>query len=189
MAQYTKENIYEILAHESKLANQKLRRLEKSGLRSDAYGMALNYFDSQPDKVKRTENRFTSSKTLTFQQAQRELGAIRRFNRDKSSTPTGIKQTIVNRIAGTKAVFGRMSNTQVNALYDVINSGAYNRAMEVYSYGSDAIIDVLATEVRRRKNKLDVDDLIDVLDEWAEAGTGDLVDLERMLGVYRDIMF
>lgn len=181
----TKQNYRQVLEHESKLANQKMRRLEKSGLKSDAYGKALNYFENNaPDK--RTQNRFSSSNKLTFAEAQRELGAIRAFNRDKSSTQTGIKQTIVNREAGTKAVLGRMNSTQINALYDVFNSGAYARAMEVYQYGSDSVAEIFAREVRKRKNKLDTDDLIDVLDEWAEAGTGDIVDLERMLKTYHE---
>ena len=162
-----KDELFAELKAMAKRANQRLVRLEKKGIDSASYKIALNDINNRG----RNNNRFIYNKSMSYSEMEKELAITKRFLNSESSTVSGIKRytkqrlsTLSNNFVDEKgeAKFDLTSNPQLtNRLYNFFQSKEYKRLSEIIP--SNILVEVFLEKGGKTK-----DIKRELIDEYAQ---------------------
>lgn len=172
------------LARVSRLANQRMATLEKSNLKTFAYGIAQNDIRQRRGLTKKAAKgrhlRFATGKaieSMTFQEQQQEYARALKFINSESSTITGVREYVENRLGafGEQFDVSGLGKQQMNRIFKVISGGSYQRLLELMVLDSDQIIDTI---VEASRSKLTIREINTILNDFAASGSTDWAELD-----------
>ena len=181
-----KSDLYAELKAAEKRANQRLLRLERRDELTPAYRIAVNEIRESLGR-KSGLPRFSSRKSMTYNDMQKELSYINRFNSSVSSTITGMRKTVKQRLDTLQKHYD-ITKSKTTDLFRVLSSSEYKKATElmpsalIVSLVSDAlnkgapsddIISVLERIQSSEKDSYIVDTLKGMLSDLYDAGADD----------------
>lgn len=122
-----RDDLYTELVKSVKKANQRLVRLEQADQLSHAYKIAVNDIQNMLGKES-GKPRFSYRKSMTFNEIQKELKYVNRFNSSTSSTISGMKATVKKR---SKTLSKKYGATQLNSLFKILSSESFKKLSEL----------------------------------------------------------
>ena len=137
------------LSKVSRLANDRLRSLEKAGINTFSYGVAKNYAKTQGRST--AKPRFASGKGMSYNQMQQEYKQIVKFLKSETSTVSGMEAATQNMAESFEAGFDvkGLNKRQLNRLYKTLSSGQWRDILEAYGQvSSEEIIDSIIKGIR-----------------------------------------
>lgn len=112
----------------AKRANQRMVRLERSGIKSFALKIAQN--DIQNVIGRKGKKRFIeNTKKMSYADVEKELKYVQKFLNSASSTVTGIKKYVGKRSRTLVKKYG-VNPEKLNDLYKIFNSEDYKKMIE-----------------------------------------------------------
>lgn len=168
----------------SRLANDRLRALERAGIKTFSYKTAQNYAKTQGRS--KAKPRFKSGAGMSYNQMEREYKQIVKFLGAETSTVSGMETAVSNMLEGftrteEEGGFGfdisGLNKRQLNRLWKTLSAGQWRDIQEAYgSVSSEDIIDSIISGVRdgmtirELKKVLDTieNDMPDEYYDWAD---------------------
>lgn len=161
----------------ARLANDRLRSLEKAGVKTFAYGTAKNYAKTQGRSTARP--RFRSGARMNYNQMQQEYKNIVKFLKAETSTVSGMEKATKNMAEAFDAGFDTegLNKRQLNRLYKTLSSGKWRDIQEAYGQvASEEIIDSLIKGVRDGMTIRDLKNVLNTIErdmsdeslDWAD---------------------
>lgn len=143
----------------ARLANDRLRSLEKAGIKTFAYGTAKNYAKTQGRST--AKPRFRSGARMDYNQMQQEYKNIVKFLRSETSTVTGMTTAVKNMFEAftrTEAEGGfgfdisGLNKRQLNRLWKTLSEGHWRDIVEAdRTIASEEVIDSIIEGVKGGK--------------------------------------
>lgn len=171
--QMSKTELLRELPKLSRLANDRMRALEKSGhgTKSFAYGIAMNDIRQTRGLQSGEKPRFRSGKGMTYNQALSEYSKVVKFLKSEQSTVSGVEKVLsVSRFEDLFDVTD-LNKLQRRRLFNVLNNGKWKRAMQTATDGpSDPAVNSLIYGA-----SLDIkqSDLMKIVEEFMRSGETD----------------
>lgn len=171
----------------SRLANDRLRALEKAGIKTFSYKTAQNYAKTQGRS--KAKPRFKSGAGMTYNQMETEYKQIVKFLGAETSTVSGMETAVSNMLEGftrTEAEGGfgfdisGLNKRQLNRLWKTLSSGQWRDIQEAYgSVSSDEIIESIISGVRDDMTIRELKKVMDAIEADMDDDTLDWADFDN----------
>lgn len=145
------DDLYKELKQASKKANQRMVRLEQSGETTPAYKIAVNDIENMLGK-KSGKSRFSARKSMTYNEMQKELKYVNKFNNSVSSTKSGMKSIVKKRSATLHKKYGA---TKLEPLYRILSSESYKKLTELLP--SSMVVTAVSDALNRGADENDIE--------------------------------
>lgn len=177
---YTKMSKGELAAELPKLArlaNDRLRALEKAGIKTFEYGVAKNYAKTQGRNT--AKPRFSSGTGMEYNDMETEYKNILKFINAETSTVSGMEKSVKNMTEafGEQFDISGLNKRQLNRLWKTLSAGQWRDIWEANrQVASGEIIESIISGIRDGMTIRDIKNVLstierDMLDEsldWAD---------------------
>lgn len=185
---YTKMSKGELAAELPKLArlaNDRLRSLEKQGIKTFAYGTAKNYARTQGRST--AKPRFSSGKGMSYDEQDKEYKEIVKFLGSKTSTVSGMTEATKNMVKsfGVQFDITRLNKRQLNRLWKTLSFGQWRDIQEAYgAVSSDEIIESVIKGIRDSMTIRDIKNVFGSIERDLGDESLDWADFDRRFTKY-----
>lgn len=169
----------------ARLANDRLRSLEKQGIKTFAYGTAKNYAKTQGRST--AKPRFSSGKGMTYNEQQQEYKELVKFLRSETSTVSGMTAATKNMMSafGEQFDISGLNKRQLNRLWKTLSSGQWRDIQEAYgAVSSDEIIDSVIKGIRDGMTIRDIKKVLGSIEGDLADDSLDWADFDRRFTKY-----
>lgn len=181
----TKGELRSELSKVSRLANDRLRSLEKSGVKTFAYGTAKNYAKTQGRSTSRP--RFSSGAGMTYNEMQKEYKQAVKFLKSETSSVSGMEAATRNMAEAFDTQFdiSGLNKRQLNRLYKTLSSGQWRDIQEAYGQvASEEIIESMIKGIRDGMTIRDLKNVLSSIEADMQNDSLDWADFDRRFTKY-----
>lgn len=160
-----KDELYKELKAATKQANKRMDKLERENALTPAYKIAANSIKNDLKRSLTKEQnskiavpRFKASEKMSFNQMQKELKHVNRFNNSASSTITGMKEVVKRR---NETLYNKYGAKHLNSLYKILASDEYKKAAELLP--SAMVVQAVSETINRGVDPTDIKSVLEKL--------------------------
>ena len=176
--QLSKEELFSELPKLARLANDRMRALEKSGhgTKSFAYGIAMNDIRQRRGLPAGQKPRFKSGAGMSYNEAKSEYAKVVKFLKSEQSTVRGVERVLAKSRFEEMFDVTDLNKLQRRRLFNVLNDGKWKRALETMSDSpSDPPIRSL---IHGASLNIKQADLMNIVTKFMESGETDWAKLD-----------
>lgn len=140
-----------ILKKAVKIANDRLYKLERRGLNTPAYEIAMNDIKNIVGKDAR---RFKANAKMSYNDMQRALKYVNKFINYDTSTVSGLKKVMSRRDKTMTKKYGVNGAAKLNTLYKVLSSSTYSKLAELIP--SEMVVSAVTESIQNGKSGEDI---------------------------------
>ena len=169
----------------ARLANDRLRSLEKQGIKTFAYGTAKNYAKTQGRST--AKPRFSSGKGMSYNEQQQEYKELVKFLRSETSTVSGMTAATKNMMSafGEQFDISGLNKRQLNRLWKTLSSGQWRDIWEANrQVASGEIIESIISGIRDGMTIRDIKKVLDTIERDVQDESLDWADFDRRFTKY-----
>lgn len=169
----------------SRLANDRLRSLEKAGIKTFSYGTAKNYAKTQGRNT--AKPRFSSGAGMNYNQMEKEYKQVVKFLGSETSTVSGMEKSVKNMTEafGEQFDISGLNKRQLNRLWKTLSSGQWRDIWEANrQVASGEIIESIISGIRDGMTIRDIKHVLDTIERDMQDESLDWADFDRRFTKY-----
>lgn len=173
------------LSKVSRLANDRLRSLERAGIKTFSYGVAKNYAKTQGRST--AKPRFSSGKGMSYNEMQQEYKQVVKFLKSETSTVSGMEAATQNMAEslGNWLDISDLNKRQKNRLFKTLSSGQWKDVWEAYQQvASEEIIESIKKGIKDGMTIRDLKNVLSSIEADIQDESLDWADFDRRFTKY-----
>ena len=181
----TKGELASELSKVSRLANDRLRSLERAGIKTFSYGVAKNYAKTQGRST--SKPRFSSGAGMSYNEMEKEYKQAVKFLKSETSSVSGMEAATRNMAEAFEANFDItvLNKRQLNRLYKTLSSGQWRDIQEAYGQvASEEIIESMIKGIRDGMTIRDLKNVLSSIEADMQNDSLDWADFDRRFTKY-----